>query len=155
HAPQAGASQRLRVNTGSDVLIWMLSLLMHRPCVRAWLRLSVDGVERRPQPTPPEALIMFARDVDRFLRRQPEGRAALMAAIERAERRPQDAPAPPAPTRTQVMPAVRDDAYEPDEAAVDQLLESEPAAHEWLRLVVETDARAPLPEPPPNVGYFA
>src|SRR5262249_36367962 len=63
-APAPAASQSLRLATGTDALLWMLSLLMHRPCARAWLRLSVDGVERRPEPTPPGALVLFARDVD-------------------------------------------------------------------------------------------
>jgi hypothetical protein len=50
-------------------------------------------------------------------------------------------------------PAPADDAD--DLAAVDRLLRSDPAARTWLRATVETDARAPLPEQPADLGYVA
>ena len=47
-------------------------------------------------------------------------------------------------------PALADDL-----AAVDGFLRSDPAARTWLRAAVETAARAPLPEQPGVLGYFA
>jgi hypothetical protein len=47
-------------------------------------------------------------------------------------------------------PALADDL-----AAVDGFLRSDPAARMWLRAAVEADARAPLPEQPGDLGYFA
>src|SRR5262245_7188683 len=68
----------------------------------------------------------------------------------------QGATAPPTRAGAQAGPVSPGSAsLNAHETAVDQLLRSDPAARGWLRLVVETDARAPLPEPPPNLGYFA
>jgi hypothetical protein len=61
--------------------------------------------------------------------------------------------AEPEPMRPSASPAPADGAD--DQAVVERFLRGDPAALAWLRAAVGTDARAPLPEQPADLGYFA
>jgi hypothetical protein len=138
--------------TGTDFLMFFLVFLMHDVHVRVWLRCVVTFPKTWPLPKPPRRLHAFVPNIERLVRRRAEGRAALKALLDLVDRQYTRAAAPP---RTEAQRLLDDVVATADAAAVDHLLDGDPTARAWLRRVVETDARAPLPAPPADLGYFA